>query len=81
MAVRVPVFDEHARHLRERLLTSAGESAAMCGFPTSIQVPEVFWTDCEAMLTVLAPHGWTMGRLLGFLAIQGALRLLEAESA
>ena len=79
VTVRVPVFEEHARALRERLLLADGESATICGFSTMLQVPEVFWTDCEGMLGALAPHGWTMGRLLGFLAVQGAIRLLEAE--
>ncbi len=73
-AVVLPPYDEY-----EREVTDGG--ARMSGIPTMVYLPDALWLDYYQLEQQAQSLGWTLGKLLGYLAIHGAAALTATEKA
>lgn len=82
--VQLPAYADYERELAERLVTEPDESTRMSGIGVLVYLPDVLWLDYRGLEEQAKQAGWTLGKLLGFLAVRGAAALaaeVEGDTA
>jgi hypothetical protein len=81
VAVAFPTWDQFTTRSEELLIVLDGESAEFRRLQTqSLELPDAFTMDCLALARRLG-HGWTLGRVISYLAVQGAVKVIRDARA